>query len=302
MGYTFYFEWEVQLMVWLQSHMPAWLIQFFSFAGNLGENFSMVAVLGVFYWCIDKEIGKKIGYNLILIGNLFPMVKNVALRRRPYFDHEEIAILKPVDPDADVMDLAAQGYSFPSGHSANTAGTYGSIAVFMKKKWVNMVCIIIPFLVGCSRFIVGAHYPTDVICGWLLGIVITLGLPPLHKKIKNEHLFRFLLMLICLSGIFFCETSDYYTALGMLFGFLAAVYFEEKIVHFQKPARTRYFILRLLFGIVLFFILDIILKLPFDKDFLSSVQPLSLALRTLRYTIIVFVELGVYPMVFKFEK
>jgi membrane-associated phospholipid phosphatase len=47
------------------------------------------------------------------------MAKNIALRRRPYFDHESIHILRVVEPEADIYDIAAQGYSFPSGHSTN---------------------------------------------------------------------------------------------------------------------------------------------------------------------------------------
>jgi hypothetical protein len=37
------------------------------------------------------------------------MVKNLALRRRPYFDHESINILRVVEPEADIYDIASPG-------------------------------------------------------------------------------------------------------------------------------------------------------------------------------------------------
>ena len=48
------------------------------------------------------------------------------------------------DSSADPMDIAAQGYSFPSGHSSNSSVVMASVAYFFKKKIFTVLAVIIP--------------------------------------------------------------------------------------------------------------------------------------------------------------
>ena len=124
---SFYFEWEVALQAWIQSFMGSFGTAVMSFLTLFGEEVMLIGILGYIYWCYDKEFGKFIGGNVVVGIVLNPLLKNLALRRRPYFDHPNIQCLKPVHADADIYDIAAQGYSFPSGHSMNSAVIYGSL-------------------------------------------------------------------------------------------------------------------------------------------------------------------------------
>ena len=93
MGNTFYFEWEVALQQWLQGMIDSEIgIAIVSFITMFGEEMVMIAVLGFLYWSYDKKFGKFVGLN-ILIGTVAnPKLKNLAFRRRPYFDHPGIKI------------------------------------------------------------------------------------------------------------------------------------------------------------------------------------------------------------------
>jgi undecaprenyl-diphosphatase len=67
--------------------------------------------------------------------------------------------------------------SFPSGHSLGSLVTYGLVAYFIVQarhkhplRWFAIPCAaILVLLIGLSRIYLNAHYPTDVMAGWVLG-------------------------------------------------------------------------------------------------------------------------------------
>lgn len=297
-GQTFFFEWEVRLIEWIQAHMGAAGGNIASFLSIFGDELVSVSIVAFLYWCIDKRIGRAVGLNLIMGCVWNPLVKNIFVRRRPYFDSPGVKCLKPVEENYDIYDMKAQGYSFPSGHSTTSVASTGSLAYFFRKKWLTIIAIVLPLLVGLSRVSLGVHYPTDVICGWTLGVAVVLLVPFLQDKIKNEWLFYGILLLTAVPGLFYCKSDDYFTGLGMLIGISAAVLFEERIVNFENTRKPLIMFLRMLFGYALFFALNALLKLPFNEAFLDSGTILAHLVRTLRYAIIIFTTMGIYPMFF----
>ena len=297
-GNTFFFPWEVSLMEWIQAHLGEPWLSVVSTLSMFGEEMVMILVLGFLYWCWNKQMGKTVGLS-ILMGTVWnPMMKNIALRRRPYFDNEGIKILRVVEPEADIYDIAAQGYSFPSGHSANAAAAFGSLAVTGKKKWLTVLAFVLPLLVGISRVAMGAHYPTDVLAGWALGIVAALLIPLLQRKIKNPLVLYGLLLVTAIPGFFYCKSADYFSSVGLLIGFMGGTLVEEKYVRFENTRKPLWIVLRLLGGIALYFVLNTLLKLPFPKGFLASGTYPALLVRCARYAVIAFLGFGVYPMLF----
>lgn len=297
-GTTFFFNWEVTLMEWIQLHMGAAGAFFAPLLTALGEELVLVAVLGGLYWGYDKEYGKFVGVNLVTALVWNPMIKNIFLRRRPYFDNPSIKCLKPVEADADIYDIAAQGYSFPSGHSTNSADAYGSLALYKKKKWLCVAAVAVPFLVGVSRVMLGVHYPTDVLCGWLLGAGALVVVSVLQKKISDKRILYLLLILTGFPGIFYCASEDYFTSYGLMIGAFAAFLFEERFVRFKNAKQPFRIVLRVLGGVVLFFGLNTILKLPFSAELLDAGTLASHMIRLVRYGVVIFVDLGVYPLLF----
>lgn len=298
MGTTFYFEWEVRLMEYVQSVMDPVLAKIMEIITFFGADLCIVLFLGFVYWVYDKKQGLRFGVTLMLTDLIFPVVKNIALRRRPYMDHESIKRFVLVDKSADPMDIAAQGYSFPSGHSANSAGMTTTLAIIFKKTWLTVIAVILPLLVGISRFALGVHYPTDVLAGWVLGYGMAFLMPWLSKKVKNEKKFYYILTAIALLGVFVCKSNDYYTALGSLIGILLGTEFEAKYVNFKQTDRVLPALLRIAGGVAVYFAVNAVLKLPFSKELLSSASYAQFAIRTARYAVILFVETAIYPMCF----
>ena len=115
---------------------------------------------------------------------------------------------------------------------------------------------------------------------------------------KNEWLRFLILFVISVPGIFWCSSRDYYSSLGLLTGMLIAVPFEKKYVNYQDTRNYWAMILRIAGAFLLYYALNTVLKLPFSKEWLDSGTLGANLVRTARYTVILFVVFGVYPMVF----
>ena len=299
-GNVFYFDWEIALMEWLQANLGPGAISFLSLLSMFGEQLLMVVIIGFLYWSWDKQFGKFVGLNILVANVWNPLIKNIFLRLRPYFVSDKVDLLRLIDTSADKYDVAAQGYSFPSGHSSGAVSLYGSLAAHEKKNRLLLaIAILLPLLVGFSRVVVGAHYPTDVLAGWLLGLLVVLLIPWLQRKIKNRWLLYGLLFLIALPGFFYCTSDDYFTSFGMLLGLMLAFPFEEKYVRFENTRDPVRCILRVIGGGAIYFGLNAALKLPFPSALLDSGSFAAHLIRTLRYTAVMFTVIALYPMVFR---
>ncbi len=69
--------------------------------------------------------------------------------------------------------------SFPSGHAANSMIAYLAIAWLafddpVHRRWAVAAALLLSFLIGLSRPMLGVHWPSDVIAGWAFGLFWTL--------------------------------------------------------------------------------------------------------------------------------
>jgi membrane-associated phospholipid phosphatase len=123
-------------------------------------------------------------YFLLTIGvtsALVHLFKLIVGRARPelFADHGAYS-LTPFAYD----DLYS---SFPSGHSAAVGAFFGAFSMLVPR--LRPLFLIGALMIGVSRVIVGAHYPSDVAAGLLLGLWTAVATAFFFAR--KEWLFRF---------------------------------------------------------------------------------------------------------------
>ena len=164
------------------------LARIFSFIGDV---WGMIAIIGLLL-CFKKT--RKVGLYVIVAGGLTWVVNDLIIkfiikRDRPFVTYPELK---------NMCELAGltlpYGYSMASGH-ASTSMAVAVAIMFFSRKW-GSVAVFIAFLIGLSRIVLCVHYPTDVLAGFLIGVVLSIGLNYLTnlglkiinsiRRIKNE--------------------------------------------------------------------------------------------------------------------
>ena len=292
-------EWEVRLIEWIQKTLGSLNNTVGSVLSFVGGEIGLLLVLLIVYFCWKKEVGKRLVLIIAAVNTWLPMIKAVAMRPRPYMEYpDRVQGVADVGDKASLDDIVAQGYSFPSTHSASAMAAFIPLANAVKKRWMWITAVVVTFLVGISRAVTGMHFPTDILAGWVLGLAGAGFCMLLEKKVKNEWIRHLILLVTVLPGLFFVRTEDYYTSLGLVIGLIFAIHFEAKFVNFKETRNIWAMILRVAGAFALYFVLNTVMKMPFSTEFLASGTMGAFLVRAARYAILIFVIIGIYPMVF----
>lgn len=295
MGNIFFFDWEIRLIEALQSFSGSFLTSIAVFFTMLGEEYLVIIVLGLMYWCFDKELGRKV--SLALSGTMIfgTLIKGLALRRRPYMDNASVKCLRAAHPEDDIMSPSAQGFSMPSLHASMSVSVYGTLAYRIKKLLFIIIGIVLPLFIGISRIYLGVHYPTDVLLGWILGIIMVFVLGTAENRFGYKTTFAGIL-LIGSVGFFFCRDNEFWSSWGLTLGLVLGFIYEEKFVGFEPAKKWWSYILRPVLGVAVFALVSAVLKIPAKA---ISAEWLALVYRLIRYAVSTFVIIGLYPHLFK---
>ena len=299
----------MEVLYFFESIRNPFLDALMSILTFLGSEVGFLAFAIAFYWCVDK----KRGYYIMSVGFLGVIVNQVMkilfMIPRPWV----------LDPEFTVVDGAkedAGGYSFPSGHTQNSTGTFGAILRFTKKNWLRIMCSAFILIVPITRMYLGVHTPLDVGVSLLIGGVIVLALYPVFELTRKNEKYMYILL-----GSFFAVTVAFAlfaflyvfpsdvdqenlyelrknacTLLGAVGGVLAIYPIETNFIKFNTKASLPIQILKLVVGLATV----IGIKEGLKKLFvIIGGGDEVLWMRSLRYFVIVAFAMGVFPLLFK---
>ena len=267
-----------------------------------GETVFLIAALVVF-WCVDK----KQGYYLLGVGFMGTLVnqflKITCRIPRPWVR----------DPNFTIVEAAreeATGYSFPSGHSTSSVGTFGVIAVCAKKSWLRLAAIALCVLIPFTRLYLGVHTPADVIVGSGISLVFIALLRPIALREDGKYLPHMFAVMTLFAAAFVAYMELYpfpadvdpdnlhaalknsYTLLGALLGMLTA-YAVDRRRDFPVAGVWYAQVIKVVVGLVLALAVKEGLKAPLELVFGTH-----MVARAIRYYALVIVAGVLWPMTF----
>ena len=102
-------------------------------------------------------------------------IKNVVCRPRPSHDPAVMDLLSYVN------GYRGGAYGFPSNHASNGFAAATFLALLMRNRWVTLSAFLWAIGSCYSRMYLGVHYPSDILCGAMLGIVFAIIIFFLYK-------------------------------------------------------------------------------------------------------------------------
>lgn len=270
----------------------------------LGDEVAFLVVALILFWCVDKRKGYYI-LSVGFIGTIANQFMKLWFRiPRPWV----------LDSTLNPMEQAlegAGGFSFPSGHTQTSVGTFGGIAYTTKNKLIRIACLVLAVLVPFSRMYVGVHTPMDVGVGAAMAILLIFLVHPFVFKKDGKYFPVLMAVMTAMAIAYMCFVELYpfpvdidperllsgknnaYTMLGCLVGLLIVYIVDEKWLRFPVKGVWWVQIIKIVVGLLLVLAIKSGLKSPLNALFGDFIG------RGVRYFLMVIMAGIVWPLTFK---
>lgn len=293
------------LLSWLEGLRVPFITDFMLLITHLGEETAFLLIALVLFWCVNKRMGYyvlSVGFIGTITNQFLKMLFRVP---RPW-------VLNPDFTAVEAAKAEATGFSFPSGHTQSSVGTFGTIAFQAKHRWSRILCIILAVLVPFSRMYLGVHTPQDVIVSVVIALALIVLVYPFVFGDGRRRMGILLSCMILLSVgyLLFVHLFPFpadvdqtrlasgiesgYTLCGAMAGLLVVYFVDKKWLDFPVIAKWWVQIIKVIVGVALVFAVKSGLKTPLNMLAGEYIG------RAIRYFLIVIMAGIVWPLSFRF--
>ncbi len=272
---------------------------------RLGEETAFLVLALIIFWCVDKKKGYYI-MSVGFVGTVTSQFMKLLCRiPRPWV----------LDPEFTIVESAreaATGYSFPSGHSQSSVGTFGGLAATAKQRWLRITGIAICVLVPLSRMYLCVHTPADVLVGAAISLVLLFALYPVIFKAGHKGMKILIpaMLALAIGQLLFVELFPFpedvdahnltsgvknaYTLLGCLIGVAVVYVVDYKWLHFPTEGIWWAQIIKAVVGLLL-----VLAAKEGTKPVLNAFLDENTVARAIRYFLVVVTAGLVWPLSFR---
>jgi membrane-associated phospholipid phosphatase len=288
-------NWGNEIIVSIQAvHNPA-LDGFFNALTFMGEAEFYLLVFPLIIWAFNKSIGQRAVF-LVFFGLT---LNNAWLKE--LFGHPRPYEWPSVDT-SPVLKLndAARDPGLPSGHTMASLTLWYYLAYHFKKRWLWILATVLFVLISFSRVYLGVHFPTDLLGGAIVGLIMLLLFIKFENRLVNilwaqsVWLQVGLAIIIPLVLIIIYPHRDAVAALSALSGFSLGIIIDRQIIHFDVDGSVTQKVLRYAVGIITL----VIIYLGIEILQPDPGQGLYIPIRIVRYIIAGFWVSGGAPWLF----
>ena len=162
-------EFELKILDFIQEHLKCgfldWFMPLITKLGDAGIFWIIVAVV-LLIFKKTRKTGAMVGVALLLgllIGNV--TLKPLIERLRRYDFYEQLT-----GGSFSLLIDAEKDFSFPSGHTL--ASFEAATILLINDKRLGIPAVILASVIAFSRLYLYVHYPTDILGGIVLGVLI----------------------------------------------------------------------------------------------------------------------------------
>lgn len=178
------YRFDFSILNFIQEHLRCdfldWLCRTFGYMGTAGLVWIVLSIVLLFF----KKTRAAGVMALVSMGLVYLLgdcvIKPIVQRPRPFLTDSELNMFR----DAPLFAPIPSGYSFPSGHSA-VAATFATI-MLIKDRVIGLIVLGPALFMLFSRLYNYVHFPTDVLCGALLGIAVAFLVYFVFRKTKLD--------------------------------------------------------------------------------------------------------------------
>jgi len=161
---NYIYQYDLRMLIWCgKSRTHYQFMRCVRLISHSGDGYCQLLLPTLLWFCLDEE-GEKfcwLAINAFIVERaLYLLLKNTLKRRRP----------SDIVPYFTSVVVPSDRFSFPSGHTM-AAFLLASLCYFHFGN-AALPLFIWASAVGASRVLLGVHFPTDILVGGTIGILI----------------------------------------------------------------------------------------------------------------------------------